>query len=108
MIRYRRLSVRWGTWMLSTRSPPGDGTDPTSPGLLWRRTLPRLPSLEHPTQPGSFTRECSVSALAKANYYVVSMAPPESYLDATRSAFSRPVGLAYPEPYPEAWHREFT
>lgn len=45
-----------------------------------------------------------MSALAKANYYVVSMAPPDSYLDATRSAFSRPVELAYPE----AWHREFT
>jgi len=56
-----------------------------------------------------FTKECldqmgEMSALARTNGYVVSMAPPESYLDTTRSEFSRSVKGTYPEP----WHREFT
>jgi len=64
-------------------------------------------NLENPTN--EFTIECldqmgEMSALAKENGLVVSMAPPESYLDTTRSQFSRSVKLTYPEP----WHQEFT
>jgi len=64
-------------------------------------------NLDNPTN--EFTTECldqmgEMSALAKENGLVVSMAPPESYLDTTRSQFSRSVKLTYPEP----WHQDFT
>jgi len=64
-------------------------------------------NLQNPTN--IFTIEClnqmgEMSALAKENGLLVSMAPPESYLDTTRSKFSRSVNLTYPEP----WHQDFT
>lgn len=64
-------------------------------------------NLNSPTN--EFTIECleqmgEMSRLAKANGLVVSMAPPESYLDTTTSRFSRSIKLSYPEP----WHQDFT
>lgn len=64
-------------------------------------------NLQNPTN--EFTIECldqmgEMSSLANENGLVVSMAPPESYLDTTRSEFSRSVKLTYPEP----WHQDFT
>ena len=55
-----------------------------------------------------FTKECldqmgEFSAMAKKDGYIISMAPPESYLDITSSKFSRFVNLTYPEP----WHQDF-
>jgi len=55
-----------------------------------------------------FTKECldqmgGLSMLMKENGFIVSMAPPESYLDITSDKFSRRVNLTYPEP----WHDEF-
>jgi len=55
-----------------------------------------------------FTKECldqmgEFSQRAKEDGYIVSMAPPESYLDITSNQFSRFVNLAYPEP----WHQDF-
>jgi len=55
-----------------------------------------------------FTMECldqmgQFSALAKDDGYIVSMAPPESYLDITSQKFSRLVNLTYSDP----WHQDF-
>ena len=55
-----------------------------------------------------FTLECLIqmgefSQLAKDDGLIVSMAPPESYLDITNKNFSRFVNLTYPEP----WHQDF-
>jgi len=55
-----------------------------------------------------FTKECldqmgEFSFLLKKDGYIVSMAPPESYLDISSVKFSRFVNLTYPEP----WHDEF-
>ncbi len=44
------------------------------------------------------------SVRAKNDGLIVSMAPPESYLDITTSRFSRFVNLTYPE---DAWHQDF-
>lgn len=55
-----------------------------------------------------FTVEClnqmgEFSALAKSDGYIVSMAPPESYLDITSRKFSRLLNLTYSDP----WHQDF-
>lgn len=55
-----------------------------------------------------FTVECldqmgEFSALAKDDGYIVSIAPPESYLDITSQKFSRLVNLTYSDP----WHQDF-
>jgi chitinase len=55
-----------------------------------------------------FTKECldqmgEFSQMVKNDGFIVSMAPPESYLDITSSQFSRFVNLTYPEP----WHQDF-
>ena len=57
-----------------------------------------------------FTKECldamgEMSQLAKQTGLIVSMAPPESYLDISTPRFSRLVNLTYPE---DAWHLDFT
>ena len=57
-----------------------------------------------------FTKECldqmgSLSVLAKQKGLIVSMAPPESYLDITTPHFSRFVNLTYPD---DPWHLEFS
>jgi len=58
-----------------------------------------------------FTTECldkmvSISRMAKADGYVVSMAPPQSYLDILgRSCFSRLVNLSDPK---RQWHTQFS
>ena len=57
-----------------------------------------------------FTKECldqmgQMSQMAKNDGYVVTMAPPESYLDFTTPHFSQYVNLTY---YPQdKWHPEF-
>jgi len=62
--------------------------------------------IQSPTN--EFTKECldqvgELSRLMKEDGFIVSMAPPESYLDITSPKFSRRVNLTYPEP----WHKEF-
>jgi len=63
--------------------------------------------IKHPNN--EFTKECldqmgQFSQLAKQDGLIVSMAPPESYLDTTTSKFSRFVNLTYPD---DAWHQDF-
>jgi len=53
-----------------------------------------------------FTLECldqmgEFSALLKQNGFIVSMAPPQSYLDISSQRFSRHVNLPYPNNHPE-------
>ena len=55
-------------------------------------------SLEELNQVGEFSK------LAKNDDLIVSMAPPESYLDTTTNRFSRFVNLTYPN---DDWHRDF-
>lgn len=45
-----------------------------------------------------------MSQMAKTEGYVVTMAPPESYLDFSTSDFSRYVNLTYPQ---DDWHLDF-
>lgn len=57
-----------------------------------------------------FTKDCldemgSMSALAKQQGLIVSMAPPESYLDITTPRFSRFVNLTYAD---DPWHLDFS
>ena len=63
--------------------------------------------IDHPNN--EFTKELldqigEFSIRAKNDGLIVSMAPPESYLDTTSSRFSRFVNLSYPE---DAWHQDF-
>ena len=56
-----------------------------------------------------FTLDClekmvEISRLMKSDGYIVSMAPPQSYLDFNTSNFSRYVNLTVPE---RRWHNEF-
>ncbi len=63
--------------------------------------------LEHPNNEFSVELLDQVgefSQLAKIDGLIVSMAPPESYLDITTHRFSRFVNLTYPD---DPWHQDF-
>jgi hypothetical protein len=55
-------------------------------------------TVEELNQMGEFSQE------AKNDGLLVSMAPPESYLDVTTNSFSRFVNLTYPD---DDWHQDF-
>ncbi len=81
-----------------------DGDQFLFDGIDW--DLEGHDNVQSPTN--EFTKECldqmgGFSALAKKDGMIVSMAPPESYLDITNQGFSRFVNLTYPEP----WHQDF-
>ncbi|GFH52164.1 beta-glucosidase [Chaetoceros tenuissimus] len=78
--------------------------DPLFDGIDW--DLEGHDNVQSPNN--EFTKECldqmgEFSKLAKVNGLIVSLAPPESYLDITSRKFSRFVNLTYPEP----WHQDF-
>jgi beta-glucosidase len=87
-----------------TYNTQGQTTELLFDGVDW--DLEGHNDLDSPTN--EFTKECldqmgEFSQLAKDDGCIVSMAPPESYLDITSSRFSRFVNLTYPEP----WHQDF-
>ena len=64
-------------------------------------------NLQHPNNEFSvelLNQVGEFSQLAKNDGLLVSMAPPESYLDITTSRFSRFVNLTYPD---DPWHQDF-
>jgi hypothetical protein len=75
-------------------------------GIGW--DLEGKDQLDHPDN--EFSLDClhgmgEISRLAKEDGYIVSMAPPQSYLDVTNSNFSRFVNLTDPV---RSWHAEFS
>uniref|UniRef100_A0A7S1C127 GH18 domain-containing protein n=1 Tax=Corethron hystrix TaxID=216773 RepID=A0A7S1C127_9STRA len=77
---------------------------PLFDGIDW--DLEGHDDMQSPTN--EFTIECldqmgELSKLIKDDGFIVSMAPPESYLDITSQKFSLRVNLTYPDP----WHEDF-
>lgn len=78
--------------------------DPLFDGIDWD-----LEGHDDPKSPTNvFTKECldqmgMLSEKLKKDGFIVSLAPPESYMDITTQKFSRFVNLTYPEP----WHEDF-
>lgn len=88
----------------SFNSQQGQLEDPLFDGIDW--DLEGHDNIQSPNN--EFSKECldqmgEFSKLAKVNGLIVSLAPPESYLDITSRHFSRFVNLTYPEP----WHQDF-
>lgn len=92
----------WDRWNMAEVAHPALGFDGFD-GFDWDLEGNDTPS----NAANEFSVECldamgTMSMAAKAAGYIVTMVPPESYLDPTTAVFDRSLQHAYPE-----WHPEF-